>query len=105
MNKEVENSLEERKRAGVKLSMVVNKGKTGKKHNYEMKAVRLFFEVYIETIESSGVFDKYLTPVTSTAVYDKSEYKLINSFLIAFKGNKVLQNAMITNFNVYKTIW
>ncbi|XP_780741.2 putative transcription factor p65 homolog isoform X2 [Strongylocentrotus purpuratus] len=73
MNKEVENSLEERKRAGVKLSMVVNKGKTGKKHNYEMKAVRLFFEVYIETIESSGVFDKYLTPVTSTAVYDKKD--------------------------------
>ena len=53
--------------------MDINKGKTGKKHNYDMKAVRLFFEVFLETRESSGVFDKYLTPVTSGPIYDKSE--------------------------------
>nr|XP_054758205.1 putative transcription factor p65 homolog [Lytechinus pictus] len=73
MNKEVENSLAERKKANVRLSMEVNKGKTGKKHNYEMKAVRLFFEVYIETRESSGVYDRYLTPITSSPIYDKKD--------------------------------
>lgn len=73
MNKEVENSLKERQKAGVRLCMEVNKGKTGKKHNYDMKAVRLYFEVSMETRESSGVFDEYLTPVTSTTIYDKKD--------------------------------
>ena len=73
MNKEVENSLAERKKAGVRLPMDINKGKTGKKHNYDMKAVRLFFEVSLETRESSGVFDQYLDPGVSSPVYDKSE--------------------------------
>ncbi|XP_071505686.1 uncharacterized protein [Diadema antillarum] len=73
MNKEVENSLAERKKAGVRLSMEVNKGKTGKKHNYDMKCVRLFFEVHVESREGSNIFDQYLEPITSTPIYDKKD--------------------------------